>query len=121
MAASKADMDLVLGGCLMNRAVAVMLAAMITGTVGPVSAQTAAPAQTPAPAAIAEDFKPSSVNQPGQQYPQVNSQGHARFRIVAPEAQSVKVSLGLGGRGGTVLTKAADGSWTCSSIRGCGG
>jgi len=96
----------------MNRAVAVMLAAIVTGTVGPVAAQTAAPAQTPAPAAIVEDFKPSSVNQPGQQYPQVNSQGHARFRIVAPEAQSVKVSLGLGGRGGTVLTKATDGSWT---------
>jgi len=73
--------------------------------VSPLSAQTAATAPT-------EDFRPSSVNQPGQQYPQVNSQGHARFRIVAPEAQSVKVSLGLGGRGGTVLTKATDGSWT---------
>jgi len=96
----------------MNRAVAAMLAAIVTGAVGQASAQTAAPAQTPAPAAIVEDFKPSSVNQPGQQFPQVNSQGHARFRIVAPEAQSVKVSLGLGGRGGTVLTKATDGSWT---------
>ncbi|MHA6720530.1 alpha/beta hydrolase [Sphingomonas sp. RS6] len=68
-------------------------------------------AQT-APAPIAEDFKPSALNQPGQQYPQVNSQGYARFRIVAPEASSVKVSLGLGGRGGTTLTKAPDGSWT---------
>ncbi|HTX19373.1 MAG TPA: alpha/beta hydrolase-fold protein [Bacteroidota bacterium] len=60
---------------------------------------------------ILEDFKPSTLNQPGQQYPQVNSQGYARFRIVAPSAQSVSVSLGLGGRGGTVLTRAADSSW----------
>ena len=87
----------------MKKAVVMMLAAC--AAIGPVSAQTTAPA-------IVEDFKPSSLNQPGQQYPQVNSQGYVRFRIAAPEAQSVKVSLGLGGRGGTTLTKAADGSWT---------
>ena len=68
-------------------------------------------AQTNQPAII-EDFKPSTKNQPGQEYPQVNSQGYARFRIVAPQAQSVVVSLGLGGtRGGTPLTKTEDGSW----------
>lgn len=61
--------------------------------------------------AIKEDFKPSTLNQPGQEYPQVNSQGYARFRIIAPSADSVRVSLGLGGRGGTKLTKAEDGSW----------
>ena len=33
-----------------------------------------------------EDFKPSSLNQAGKQYPQVNSEGRARFRIVAPQA-----------------------------------
>lgn len=80
----------------------------------PVSAQTAT-SSAAAPAAIVEDFKPSSLNQPGQDYPQVNSQGYARFRIVAPDAKAVKVSLGLGGRGGTVLTKAADGSWMGTS------
>lgn len=59
-----------------------------------------------------EDFKPSTLNQPGQQYPQVNSQGYARFRIVAPHADSVKVSLGLGGtRGGTPLKKVTDSVW----------
>ena len=47
-------------------------------------------------ATIKEDFKPSTLNQPGQEYPQVNSQGYARFRIVAPEAQSVTASLGGG-------------------------
>lgn len=58
-----------------------------------------------------EDFKPSTLNQPGQEYPQVNSQGYVRFRIVAPYADSVKVSLGLGGRGGTRLTKTSDSLW----------
>ncbi|EAZ83096.1 alpha/beta hydrolase-fold protein [Algoriphagus machipongonensis] len=61
---------------------------------------------------IKEDFKPSSKNQPGKEYPQVNSQGYARFRVEAPKAQSVNVSLGLGGQGGTDLTKDADGVWT---------
>ena len=64
------------------------------------------------PASVVEDFKPSELNQPGQEYPMVNSQGYARFRIMAPAADSVKVSLGLGGRGGTRLTKGADGMWT---------
>ena len=45
---------------------------------------------------ITEDFKPSTLNQPGQDYPQVNSQGYVRFRVIAPKAQSIKVSLGLG-------------------------
>ena len=68
-------------------------------------------AQTTQPAII-DDFKPSTLNQPQQEYPQVNSQGYARFKVVAPQAQSVVVSLGLGGtRGGTPLTKAEDGSW----------
>lgn len=58
-----------------------------------------------------EDFKPSELNQPGQEYPQVNSEGYARFHIVAPDAKSVIVSLGLGGRGGTVLRKGKDGVW----------
>lgn len=65
-----------------------------------------------ATAQIKEDFKPSELNQPGQEYPMVNSQGYARFRVKAPQAQSVVVSLGLGGQGGTVLTKGEDGFWT---------
>jgi len=59
--------------------------------------------------AIIEDFKPSVFNQPFQQYPQVNSQGYARFRIFAPNADSVRVSLGLAGQGGTKLIKADSG------------
>ncbi len=64
-------------------------------------------AQTDQPT-IKDDFKPSTLNQPGQEYPQVNSQGYARFRIMAPQADSVKVNLGLGG---TILTKTEDGAW----------
>lgn len=61
---------------------------------------------------IKEDFVPSTKNQPQQEYPMVNSQGYARFRIVAPQAQSVVVSLGLGGtRGGTPLVKNEEGVW----------
>jgi enterochelin esterase-like enzyme len=67
-------------------------------------------AQNTSPAVI-EDFKPSELNQPGQVYPQVNSQGYARFKIIAPSADSVKVSLGLGGRGGTKLQQMADSTW----------
>jgi len=65
--------------------------------------------QTQIQTAPLEDFKPSSFNQPFQAYPQVNSQGYARFRIYAPNADSVRVSLGLGGQGGTKLTKADSG------------
>ena len=63
---------------------------------------------------IKEDFKPSTKNQPQQEYPMVNSQGYARFRIVAPNAQSVSVGLGLGGdgRAGTTLKKDENGVWT---------
>lgn len=62
-------------------------------------------------AEVKEDFVPSVMNQPGQEYPMVNSQGYARFRVVAPDAKSVIVSLGLGGQGGTVLRKNAEGVW----------
>ena len=57
---------------------------------------------------IKEDFVPSELNQPGKEYPMVNSQGYARFRIEAPEATSVRVGLG---QGGTVLAKGDDGAW----------
>ena len=63
-------------------------------------------AQTNEP--ITEDFKPSTLNQPGQQYPQVNSQRRARYRIVATNAQSISA-------GRTKLTKGEDGVWTGTS------
>ncbi len=62
--------------------------------------------QTTQPAA--EDFKPSSLNQRGKQYPQVNSERRVRARVVAPQAQSVLLDLG-----GVKypLTKGGDGAW----------
>ena len=68
-------------------------------------------AQT-SPPAEANDWKPSTLNQPGKQYPQVNSEGRARFRIVAPQAQSVRVGLG-----GLTLTKGEDGAWVGTTAR----
>ena len=68
-----------------------------------------APAQAAAdqPAAAIEDFQPARSNQNGRQYPQVNSERRARFRIVAPQAQSVRVPEW----GGVTLTKGEDGAW----------
>ncbi len=43
--------------------------------------------------AIVEDFKPSSVNQPGKEYPQVNSEGRVRVQISAPEANKVQLDI----------------------------
>ena len=45
-------------------------------------------------AAVIEDFKPSSVNQPGREYPMVNSQGCVRVQISAPNAESVQLDIG---------------------------
>jgi enterochelin esterase-like enzyme len=64
-------------------------------------------AQTNQPAV--EDFKPSSINQPGKQYPQVNSEKRVRARVVAPQAQSVALQF-LGGAT-YPLTKGDDGAW----------
>lgn len=68
-------------------------------------------AQTPS-AKSAEDFKPSSVNQPGKQYPQVNSEGRVRVSISAPEA--LKIQLDIGGVKYD-LTKDEKGVWTGDS------
>lgn len=61
---------------------------------------------------VKEDFKSSTKNQPQQEYPMVNSQGYARYRIVAPNAQSVRVEAGLGAGGNVDLQKGEDGVWT---------
>ena len=41
-----------------------------------------------------EDFKPSSLNQPGKEYPMVNSEGRVRAQISAPDANYVKLDIG---------------------------
>jgi enterochelin esterase-like enzyme len=44
--------------------------------------------------AVVEDFKPSSVNQSGKEYPQVNSEGRVRVQILAPQALKVQLDIG---------------------------
>ncbi len=61
------------------------------------AAQTAAQTTTVQPAQdtpATDDFKPSVLNQPGRQYPQVNSQRRIRTRVVAPQAKSVMLDIG---------------------------
>lgn len=55
-----------------------------------------------------EDFKPATTNQQGQDYPQVNSEGRVRARILAPEAKSVQ--LDISGKKFPMI-KGADGMW----------
>jgi len=47
-------------------------------------------AQTNQPA---DDWKPATSNQPGQQYPQVNSEGRVRARLLASQAQNVQLNI----------------------------
>jgi enterochelin esterase-like enzyme len=42
---------------------------------------------------VKEDFKPSSTNQPGKEYPMVNSEGRVRTSISAPEADTVLLDI----------------------------
>ena len=44
--------------------------------------------------ADANDWKPSSLNQPGKQYPQVTSDGRVRTSISASQAQNVLLDIG---------------------------
>jgi len=55
----------------------------------------------------ATDWKPAPSNQAGKEFPQVNSEGRVRFRIVAPKAQSVGVSF----KDSSPFVKDADGAW----------
>jgi enterochelin esterase-like enzyme len=73
-----------------------------------VQAGVPAVAQTTEPV---EDFKRSSVNQAGRQYPQVNSERRVRFRIVAPQAHSVWVNYGVKAKAG----KGDDGAWVVTT------
>ena len=59
-------------------------------------------------AQVKEDFVSSPNNQPGKQYPMVNSERCVRVRVEAPDAQSVKLDIG-----GVKydLAKGEDGAW----------
>ena len=57
--------------------------------------------------APADDWKSASSNQPGKDYPKVNSEGRVKFRIVAPDAKSVGCTF----RDSSEFTKGEDGAW----------
>jgi enterochelin esterase-like enzyme len=63
-------------------------------------------------AQVIEDFKPSSVNQPGKEFPQVNSEGRVRVQISAPEANFVQLDIGAVKYD---LIKDENGVWTGES------
>lgn len=53
------------------------------------------------------DWKSATSNQPGKEYPKVNSEGRVKFRIVAPEAKTVGCTF----RDSSEFTKGEDGAW----------
>lgn len=55
----------------------------------------------------ANDWETASTNQPGKEYPKINSEGRVKFRIVAPEATSVGCTF----RDSSEFSKGEDGAW----------
>ena len=62
--------------------------------------------------AVIEDFKPATTNQPGKDYPMVNSEGRVRASILAPEANKVQLDISAVKYD---LTKDENGVWTGES------
>jgi enterochelin esterase family protein len=67
--------------------------------------------EKPAIAAAENDWKPSSANLPGQEYPRINAEGRAQFRIKAPDAKHVSVNMGHP----LTVAKSDDGVWTITT------
>ena len=87
---------------LRNRIYVILL--ILSITVGSCFAQS--------PAKIVEDFKASSVNQPGKEFPQVNSEGRVRVQIKARDAHKVQLDISAIKYD---LTKDTSGVWTGES------
>ena len=69
----------------MNR-IQLLIIVFIIGFYLPLSAQT--------DDMVKEDFQGSLVNQPGKEFPKVNSEGRVRVRIEAPQANNVQLDIG---------------------------
>ncbi|MEO7799152.1 MAG: alpha/beta hydrolase-fold protein [Opitutaceae bacterium] len=65
----------------------------------------------PAVAVPLSDWKPSATNLPGQEYPRIDSQRRAQFRIHAPDAKQVSVNIGWP----LTVAKGDDGVWTITT------
>jgi enterochelin esterase-like enzyme len=82
---------------------------LITWIVVPVLWGQVCRAQPPAASGDANDWQPSSLNQPGKQYPQVTLDGRVRTSISAPQAQKVELDIGAKKY---PLTKGENSIWT---------
>jgi enterochelin esterase family protein len=61
---------------------------------------------------IKEDFKPATTNQPGKEYPMVNSEGRVRAQLSAPDAHRVQLDISAVKYD---LVKGSNGVWTGES------
>lgn len=61
---------------------------------------------------VAQGYKPSTANQPGQDYPMVNSEGQVKAKIHAPDAEYVQLDIGAVKYD---LTKDEEGFWVGES------
>ncbi len=62
-------------------------------------------------AAWKDDWKPSAANIAGQEFPKINSERRAQFKIKAPDAKEVSVNIGKP----LTITKSDDGVWTITT------
>lgn len=72
--------------------------------------------EPPAIAVSAPDWKPSATNLAGEEYPRINSERRAQFRIKAPNAQHVSVNIASANLGSPLtVTKSDAGEWTITT------
>lgn len=57
------------------------------------------------------DWQSSAANLPGQEYPRINSERRAQFRIKAPDAKNVSINIGMP----HAITRSEDGIWTITT------
>ena len=69
------------------------------------------PAQTTQTTQSADDAKPATTNAPGAQFPKIDSNLRATFRVNAPDAQKIRVSVGRT----YDMVKGDDGIWTVTT------
>ncbi|MEP6961128.1 MAG: alpha/beta hydrolase-fold protein [Acidobacteriota bacterium] len=94
---------------ILTLAVLTGVPAVAQGPQGPPAGRGAQPSVEIDKTAPTEDFKPSSLNQPGKQYPEINSQSRVRIQLRAPNAQTVLINMG---GGPYPMTKGENGVWS---------
>lgn len=67
------------------------------------------------PNAPADGAQPASSNVPGQDYPRLDAERHATFRVNAPNAQKIQVNIGS--YGNLDLAKNAAGVWSGTTTK----